>query len=232
MIDIIITLWDIIVELYQHLMDAPEGITYALFGSRKRKRAQKQIKKVSSDVDKSLAETENLDTNPPDDVNVDFETSESVVEEDTTNPKPSKDIVPFVPTFPYSGKQIILNSGRLHLNANQDFILINSKKSISLAAPGSINIDTDGGFVVNAESIRLGIGLGAEHPIVKGDVLVEILFHITTNLAKMKAQLELAVDSTGATIDGAKLAALPLKTLVKQVDQLKPLLLSTKNFTQ
>ncbi len=227
--ELIIEIYNILVDLYQQFFGIPEGITYALFGSRKRKKAQKKIDAVQKDIDKSLAQTGGLDSEPPNDTNADVDTSEFVDDEGEKLPK---DIVPHIPRFPYNGKQIILNSGRLHLNANEDFIIINSKKSISLGAPGSVNIDTNGGFVVNAQSIKLGIGEGAKHPIVKGDVLKDILFQITINLAKMKEQMDLSVDSTGAPIEGSKQAGIPIRTMIKNIDELSTRLLSDKNFTQ
>jgi hypothetical protein len=42
----------------------------------------------------------------------------------------------------YSGKQIILNSGRLVFNSNNDHILLTSNQSVGLNAINSINIDT------------------------------------------------------------------------------------------
>ena len=87
----------------------------------------------------------------------------------------AKQNVPFSPAFPYNGNQIIIDSGRVMLNAKDDAILILGNKTIGLSSPGSINIDTDTSVIVNSPKIKLGIGTNSDHPLVKGDVLVNLL---------------------------------------------------------
>lgn len=70
----------------------------------------------------------------------------------------------------YTGNQIILNSGRLVLNAKTDHILLSSNNSISLNAPTSVNIDSKQ-FTVAGGNIHLG-NKNATEPILKGDVTV------------------------------------------------------------
>ena len=154
MIDIIYDIFNQLVDLYQQFFGVPEGVTYALFGSRKKKKAKKKLSEAQQQIDAAglggAVDTGALDS-IPNDFNSDFETTELVTD---TGVIPGTDTpeIPYVPSFPYTGQQIILNSGRLHLNAKDDFIILNSKKSISLAAPGSINIDTEGAFIVNAQT--------------------------------------------------------------------------------
>ena len=227
--EFIIEIYNLLVELFQYSFGIPEGITYAIFGiKKKKKKAKKALAKANREIEAGLSQA-NLDSIPSD-------TGGNVPQTEIVDgeAQAGKDdpAVPFKPQFPYLGRQIILNSGRLHLNAADDFILINSTKSISLAAPGSVNVDTEGGFVVNAGTIKLGIGDQAEHPLVYGDVLAEILLKFTVQMQKVQKFLELSVDSSGAPISGNTQAGTALKTLVKDVDNLSQQLLSTKNFTQ
>jgi len=88
------------------------------------------------------------------------------------------------PTTPddYSGKQILINSGRLVFNTTQDHLLLTSKKSINLNAISSINVDTKE-YIVKADVIKLG-SQKAEEPILKGNALV-------TELQSLIAQIQL-----------------------------------------
>lgn len=225
MIDIIIDIFFQLVDLYQQFFGVPEGVTYALFGSKKRKKAKKKL----ASLDNLTADID-VDVDIPDDQNSDFDTSELV--EGDVIPGTDTPEVPFLPSFPYLGNQIILNSGRLHLNANKEFILLNAKQSISLAAPGSINIDTEGAFVVNAQKVRLGIGEAANHPLVYGDELIKLLDQMQLYLQKAIVSLKESKDSTGAYIDGVIVAAEHLSALNKSIDVSKITLLSERNFTQ
>jgi hypothetical protein len=79
----------------------------------------------------------------------------------------------------YNQKQIIINSGRLVLNTNQNHLLLSSIKSIGLSAIESVNIDTKK-TVINTQDFISGGGvfLGgkeATEPVVKGDTAAFLL---------------------------------------------------------
>jgi len=59
------------------------------------------------------------------------------------------------PTIPelYSGKQILLNSGRLVFNAKNDHIILSADKSVHLVSNNSINIDTTDQVAINTSTI-------------------------------------------------------------------------------
>ena len=88
------------------------------------------------------------------------------------------------PTTPeeYSGKQILINSGRLVFNTTQDHLLLTSKKSINLNAVSSVNIDTKE-YIVKSNVIKLG-SKEATEPILRGNALV-------TELQNLIAQIQL-----------------------------------------
>jgi len=234
MIDIIYDIFNQLVDLYQQFFGVPEGVTYALFGSRKKKKAKKKLKKAEQQIGAvdlgGGVDTSAIDS-IPNDFNSDFETTELVTD---TGVIPGTDIpeIPYVPSFPYTGQQIILNSGRLHLNAKDDFIILNSKKSISLAAPGSINIDTEGAFIVNAQKIRLGIGDQANHPLVYGDKLYEMFVTMARLFQNVAEAIEDAEDTLGGKSAEDKIASQNLKQIVKIILTNTPEILSKQNFTQ
>jgi len=230
--EFIIEIYNFLIDIHQYILGVPEGITYALFGIKKKKRkAKRALKEAEKKMDEAFNQPNGLDSIPQDQAQLggadtsELIDGEVVVGEDIPN-------VPHIPEFPYLGKQIILNSGRLHLNANTDFILINSAKSVSLAAPGSINVDTEGGFIVNANVIKLGIGEESDHPLVYGDVLIEIFNEFAASLQKVQEGLELAEDSSSAPIAGCRTAASHIKALVKILDSTIETLTSKQNFTK
>jgi hypothetical protein len=59
------------------------------------------------------------------------------------------------PTVPelYSGKQILLNSGRLVFNAKNDHIILSADKSVHLVSNNSINIDTADQVAINTGTL-------------------------------------------------------------------------------
>ncbi len=92
------------------------------------------------------------------------------------------------PTSPseYEGNQIILDSGRLILNAKKDGVLISSPTSIHLSSGNSINLDTSQRIVLSAGEINL-IDRNATERAVLGDELVfqlQKLLPVLEGLAK------------------------------------------------
>jgi len=229
MLQFFIDIYNFLVDLYQNIPGIPEGVTYAIIGIKKKiKKAKKKVAASNQQVEEAVAQADVGDTGGP---NVTTEGTEFITDSDVI---PGTDIpeVPYIPSFPYSGTQIILNSDRLHLNAKNDFILLNSKKSISLAAPGSINIDTEGTFIVNANKIKLGIGEQANHPLVKGDKLQELLISCATFFQLVAEAIEDAEDSIGGKSADEKIASKNLSQLAKTIITVLPDIVSNQNFTK
>ena len=80
------------------------------------------------------------------------------------------------PTSPseYEGNQIILDSGRLILNAKSDGVLISSPTSVHLSAGNSINLDSSQRIVLASGEINL-VSRNATQRAVLGD---ELVFHL------------------------------------------------------
>jgi hypothetical protein len=71
----------------------------------------------------------------------------------------------------FTGNQIIISSGRLFFNSQNDHILLSSAKSINLNARSSINFDTTEDVVIQAGKVKLGSQLATE-PVLLGDTTV------------------------------------------------------------
>ena len=143
------------------------------------------------------------------------------------------------PTSPnkYAGKQIMLNSGGLVFNANEDHILLSSAKSINLNSQESVNIDTKK-FVTQADQIFLGKEDLATQPLMLGTNTVNLLkdlVSVVKELTNTLKTLESAPVAPGSPAIFPTLLApmsqlnITLETLENQLD--KGVLTSQRNFT-
>jgi hypothetical protein len=89
----------------------------------------------------------------------------------------------------YSKPQVLLNSGRIVLNANQDHILLSSAKSINLNSQDSVNIDSKNKIVINSPQILLG-DKSATEPLLLGNKTVDLLRDVLTALQSTLNQLQ------------------------------------------
>ena len=93
------------------------------------------------------------------------------------------------PTKPneYSGKQLILNSGRLVFNTTEDHLLLSSKKSVNINAISSFNVDSPQS-VIQSNSVLLG-GANAVQPLLYGDTTITLLTQLVDQLSLLSAAL-------------------------------------------
>ena len=89
----------------------------------------------------------------------------------------------------FSGKQVIINSGRLVFNSNSDHILLSSNKSVGLNAISSINIDTPL-TVIQSGKVLLG-SKNATESMIKGDLLIIELQSLLYQLTLLTTALQL-----------------------------------------
>jgi len=100
----------------------------------------------------------------------------------------------------YQENQIILNSGRLLLNAKSSDILLASNKSINLNSVNSVNIDTKD-FNIQGTT-RIG-GPNVEQPLLRGDAMVDELNSLIDNLISF-------FNAYGGEAPNAKIVSTPL----------------------
>ena len=128
----------------------------------------------------------------------------------------------YIPAQPnqYSNKQIILNSGRLVFNSNEDHILLSSKLTIGFNAIKGFNFDTKANFTINAPSIKLG-GKTATEPILLGDTTISLLTGLVTQLTALSIALQSVTTPAGPAVAPAA------TQLISYLSQLKINLEST-----
>lgn len=88
----------------------------------------------------------------------------------------------------YIQPQILLNSSRLILNAQEDGVLISSEKYIGLSSNNSVNIDAKE-FHVDSATIKLG-SKNATEPLVKGETLYKNLTQMVDALITLVDVME------------------------------------------
>jgi hypothetical protein len=136
------------------------------------------------------------------------------------------------PTIPnqYSGKQIIINSGRLVFNSSEDHILFSSKKSINLNAVESVNIDAPS-TVIQSENVYLG-SKNATEPLLLGNQTVNLLNQLITNLSGFMTICSTVVSSPpGQPIPQLNLAATQVNSSLQALQANLDLLKSKYNYT-
>jgi hypothetical protein len=98
--------------------------------------------------------------------------------------------------FEYSGKQVIINSGRLVFNSNNDHILLTSNQSVGLNAINSVNIDTPL-TVIQSNKILLG-SKDATESMIKGDLLIIELQSLLNQLTLLTTSLQAVPQASAA----------------------------------
>jgi hypothetical protein len=94
------------------------------------------------------------------------------------------------PTSPdkFTGKQIILNSGRLLLNAIDDSILLSANKSINLNTLDSVTIDAKNNCVIDSPKVLLG-DKNATESVILGDTFLDNFKQLLSNLIDLTNDL-------------------------------------------
>jgi hypothetical protein len=98
-----------------------------------------------------------------------------------------KSSIPLAPNK-FSGKQILLNSGRLVFNSTTDHILLSSAKSINLNSLESVNIDTKDAIIQTTGKIYLA-DKNASQQALLGNKTTDFLKDLLTSLNKVSVAL-------------------------------------------
>ncbi len=130
----------------------------------------------------------------------------------------------------YSGKQVIINSGRLVFNSSEDHILLSSAKSINLNSNSGVNIDTST-FTVQSKNIYLG-SKNATEPLLLGNQTVKLLNQLINNLSGFMSVCSTAVSTpAGTPLSQLNIAATQINTSLKALQANLESLKSKDNFT-
>ena len=194
------------------LFNNPESISFALFGAiKKAKKAKKLIRQLENqgipelDALKSEEETGNIP-----------QFDNSIFRTPITPTSPGATL--YKPEFPYRGKQIIIDSDRVLLNAKDDSVFIVGDKAVGISSGGTFNIDSDDKTIINSPQIDLG--LDAEESAVKGDTLVKVFneYLLGINLLVVP-QLKTATDAEGVKLAGVQRAGEALEALTNMLNE-------------
>lgn len=85
----------------------------------------------------------------------------------------------------FSGKQVLITSGRLIFNSTQNEIICFAKKGIALSSDTAISIDTKNNFEVSGQKILLGVN--ADEPIPMGNKLKDWTEKLIDAIGKVTA---------------------------------------------
>jgi hypothetical protein len=147
----------------------------------------------------------------------------------TTNYYSYKNNPPAAPNE-YSGKQVIVSSGRLVFNSSEDHILLSSAKSISLSSNSGINVDTSV-FTVQSSNIYLG-SKNATEPLLLGNQTVTLLNQLIKNLSGFVTVCSTVVSTpAGSPLTQLNIAANQLNSSLKALQANLESLKSKSNFT-
>jgi len=199
------------------LFNYPEGISFAIFGlKKKKKKAEKMMKRF----DKGVPELDSLSV----DTNSGEVPQFSETQRQTRAPQ-APTATSYKPVFPYRGKQIIIDSDRVLLNAKDDSVFILGDKAVGISTNGTFNIDSGGKTIINSPQIDLG--LDAKHPVIKGDEFLAIFqqFLLVINQITVP-ELEEATDSNDVKIASVNRAGEGLRKATEALSELLPSTLS------
>ena len=136
------------------------------------------------------------------------------------------------PTTPdqYTGKQIVINSGRLMFNASEDHLLLSSAKSISLSTPNTVNIDSQT-LTIQTDKIYLGSKNSTE-PLMLGNSTVDLLRQLIDGIKSLTQTIAVQVGvPPGAPLEPTATSAKKLIPTLTQLVSNLDTLTSKDNFT-
>jgi hypothetical protein len=147
----------------------------------------------------------------------------------TTNYYSYKNNPPAAPNE-YSGKQVIVSSGRLVFNSSEDHILLSSAKSISLNSNSGVNVDTSI-FTVQSSNVYLG-SKNATEPLLLGNQTVTLLNQLIKNLSGFVTVCSTVVSTpAGSPLTQLNIAANQLNSSLNALQANLESLKSKSNFT-
>ena len=139
----------------------------------------------------------------------------------------------YQPQFPYEGRQIIIDSGRVTLNSKDDTTFLLGREAVSISSGGSVNIDSNGDFLLNSSKIYFGLKTeDTDHePLVLGNKLSQLLNNLAVTLGEAASNLTGSVDSNGADLAQVQSAGGTLLIAADQLSKAIRTMNSNKSFT-
>jgi hypothetical protein len=139
----------------------------------------------------------------------------------------------YIPEFPYTGRQILIDSGRVTLNAKDDSVFLIGREAIGFSTDGAVHINSGGDFLVNSNKIYFGLKTEESNhePVVLGNKLATALNNLAVLLGNVAEELKVATDSQGAELGKVQKAGIQLAAASYQLNEAIKIILSDKTFT-
>ena len=139
----------------------------------------------------------------------------------------------YQPQFPYEGRQIIIDSGRVTLNSKDDTTFLLGREAVSISSGGTVNIDSNGDFLLNSPKIYFGLKTeDTDHePLVLGNKLSQVLNDLASDLGEIAEDFKVAVDSNGADLAQVQSAGITLLAAADRLSKAIKTMNSNKSFT-
>lgn len=139
----------------------------------------------------------------------------------------------YQPQFPYEGRQIIIDSGRVTLNSKDDTTFLLGREAVSISSGGTVNIDSNGDFLLNSPKIYFGLKTeDTDHePLVLGFKLSQLLNDLASDLGEIAEDFKVAVDTNGADLAQVQSAGITLLAAADRLSKAVKTMNSNKSFT-
>ena len=139
----------------------------------------------------------------------------------------------YQPQFPYEGRQIIIDSGRVTLNSKDDTTFLLGREAVSISSGGTVNIDSNGDFLLNSPKIYFGLKTeDTDHePLVLGFKLSQLLNDLASDLGEIAEDFKVAVDTNGADLAQVQSAGITLLAAADRLSKAIKTMNSNKSFT-
>ena len=135
----------------------------------------------------------------------------------------------------FKGNQVVLNGGRIFINAKNESVLISAKDSVGINA-NTVNIDATDYFCIDAKEIYLGAGARAarftKEPTVLGTQLENWLNTLLSSLNTLAFALETAASVSGGPVIQLNAVGPVLRATVKSLQTQIKQFQSNKVFTE
>ena len=119
----------------------------------------------------------------------------------------------------YTSNQVLLNSGRLIFNANQDSIILSSQKNVSINANEEVGIGGEKKITLTSNRVNLG-DLEAGQSLVLGDDFMDQFEVLLQNISNLASALQGSLDWPGGAPVPSPTIPPIASTVQNQVDKI------------
>lgn len=140
----------------------------------------------------------------------------------------------FKPSFPYTGNQVIISSGRITHHSYDDFIFLFGKKGVAISSPATFTVDANERTIIASPKVELGYQAESRgEPVLLGNSTVTQLGFLLDAIQELSDALNLAKNNPEASLKAVIKASTVLSETVKNIKaQLNTTCLSKTTYTR